>query len=86
MRGLSILFVFLVMGVSCAYAQQSREVVLTDQEIDATISMMEECVKAKGFGCADAAVYMRNKLNDARKPKAPSPAAPPSSMPADKSK
>lgn len=55
----------------------SHPVDLSDQEIDTILVMANECLKTQGMQCADAAVYLRNKLNEARKSKpAPDQKAP----------
>ena len=40
----------------------ARPVYLTDEEIKATIAMLDECVKAKGLACAEPALVIRQKL------------------------
>jgi hypothetical protein len=48
-----------------------RTVKLTDDEINVTIQMMDECVRAKGLLCAEAAIVMAKKLRAAQQPEAP---------------
>lgn len=48
---------------------------LTDQQIDAIISAGAQCENRVAYACAEYVVYIRNWLNDARRPKtAPTPA------------
>lgn len=49
-------------------APVERTVKLTDAEIEVTIQMMDECVKAKGLLCAEAATVMAKKLRAAQHP------------------
>jgi hypothetical protein len=48
-----------------------RTVKLTDAEIDVTIQMLDECVKAKGLLCAEAATVMARKLRATQHPETP---------------
>lgn len=56
-----------------------RPVMLTDQDIQIIVAMSEECVKAKGFLCAEAALSIKKKLEDSARPTPPPP--PPASPP-----
>lgn len=56
-------------------APTSRPIMLTEQDIQIIIAMSEECVKAKGFQCAEAALMIKRKLET------PAPAAPPPAPP-----
>lgn len=63
MMRLVLATIALLIAASGAMAQSpSRAVYLTEEEIKATIAMLDECVKAKGLACAEAALVIRQKL------------------------
>lgn len=46
---------------------------LTDQDIQTIIVMSNECVKARGLECAEAALLIKRKLEMPPPPSAPKP-------------
>lgn len=62
---------------AAASMPSGRPIVLSDQEIAIIIAMGEECVKAKGYQCAEAALMIKKKLEDSARPAPPMPAPPP---------
>lgn len=49
---------------------------LTDEQIDSIIAGGAQCLERTPYACAAYAVFIRNLLQEARKPKPPPPAAP----------